>query len=206
MNYTALPDAQAATVITEKLQDFEREHERRYAAVGLAADECERRSLWRFIADPEDNFLCRSFGRWVQVCCPTAASTVYAAKKDVQILADLPREALAGIRESNFGTLKSLSTAVRRDPEVLTAAQGSNAELVAFVQQKHPSQALERVSVMKLTFTASQRAIVDEAIRKAKERGDASMPSDVVEMWAAAYLADCVLEEGYKGAATQVIQ
>lgn len=207
MNYTALPDAQAATVITEALQDFDRQHERRYAAIGLAALECERRELWRHVQDSEDGFPCRSFARWIKVCCPHSASTVYAALADVKELSDLPAESVAWIRESNFDTMKSLSTTVRRDPNVLKAAsQGSTADLVDYVQRNHPLQAVERVTVMKLTLTVFEKEVVDEAIKKAKARGDASMPGECVSGWAAAYLADCILEEGYRGNATGVIQ
>jgi len=205
MNYTALPDAEASQLISEQLQSYDREHERRYAAIGLAALECERRELWKHWQ--VDGFPCRSFAGWVRAVCPHAYSTVYAALADVKALADVPLDDIAQIRESNFYTMKGLSTSVRRDPEVLHAAsQSSNAAFVSFVQDKHPGQAIERVQPMKLTFTASQRAVVDEAIAKAKERGDANSAPEWVERMAAEYLDDVRLDESYQGNVTEVVQ
>jgi hypothetical protein len=126
---------------------------------------------------------------------------------DVEALSDLPTESIAQIRESNFDTMISLSTAVRRDPEVLRAAsESSNTGFVAFVHENHPEQAIERLQPLKLTFTASQRAVVDAAVKKAIERGDATNAAQWVEMQAASYLDDCRMDEAYQHVGPAVIQ
>lgn len=207
VSIAGLDDESAAREISDWVRDWDRNHSRRYASLGLMLLEVERRSLWKLVTDPSDGFPFRSMARWIKLHAPGGVSTCYQALADVKELSDVPADAIAEIRESNFNTMKSLSTSVRRDPQVLrTASQGSNAELVAYVQEKHPNQAIERLQPMKLTFSVSQRAIVDEAIAKMKERQDANNAPECVERWAAAYLADCVLEEGYKGVATQVLQ
>ena len=170
-DYLALPDPDAERLIFSTLTTYAEDERSRYATVGLMADAVEKRLLWKCHVDPADGLPCRSFARWAQLC-PYPYSTLYAAMRDVQALADVPPTELAQIPHGNFRTMKQLSTSVRRDPAVLAAAKSqSNDSLVAHIKAKHPEQHIERETVFKVPLNETQMADVEAAIAKAINRG-----------------------------------
>lgn len=171
-DYTQLPDPDAEAAIYERMHAYDENERMGYAQIGQMAYLVERRMLWKHRQDPADGFPCRSFARWVRICCPFAYSTVYSALRDVADLQDVPAEELAQIPQSNFRTLKQLSTAVRRDPKVLAIAKEQRTDaLVAYVKEKHPEQHLEHDQIFKVPLNETQMADVEQAIEKAINRG-----------------------------------
>ncbi len=183
-----LPDPEAEQAIYEQMKAYDESERMSYAQIGLMALAVDRRGLWKFRQDPDDGLPCRSFARWVRICCPYAYSTVYAAKRDVEDISDVPAEDVAQIPQSNFRTMKQLSTAVRRDPLVLAASKGRNEGLVAHVKKEWPEQHIEREGIFKVPLSETQMAEVEAAIAKALERGCASR-SEALWMIAVDFLA-----------------
>lgn len=170
-DYTSLPDPEAESTIFARLNDYDEEERLRYAQIGLMVLAVHKRQLWQHRIDKADGFPCRSLSRWIRIACPYAYSTVYAALRDVQELADVPAEELSKIPQSNFRTLRSLSTAVRRDPKVLEAAKGKTEGLVAHVKANYPMQHIEAETVFRVPLNETQMADVEGALAKAMARG-----------------------------------
>jgi hypothetical protein len=180
--YLNMADAEAEAYIFNKLTLYAEYERKRWGEVGLMADTVEKKELWRSRVDPADGFPCRSFARWAHLS-PYPYATLYAAKADVQALSDVPADDLAQIPQGNFKTLKQLSTAVRRDPEVLQAARGRSEVFIAHLQANHPDQHVEKDTIFKVPLNETQMKDVEDAIAKALERGCDSR-SEVVWMWA----------------------
>lgn len=175
IDYTELPDAEAAEAITNHVKQWDADEPLRYASLGLMMLAVIERQLWKLTTDPVDGFPCRSFARWVRLCAPNGYSTCYAALKDVQDLPDVPPADLAQIPQSNFRTMKQLSTAVRRDPDVLQAAKGRG--LAGYINANHPDQHItDRKAVNVLVDDAEMvYSVLDQAVElhDAIDRGHA---------------------------------
>jgi hypothetical protein len=169
-DYTALSDAEAEALLYTEISSFDEAQRIGYARIGLMMVEVERRLLWKLRVDPETGFPCRSFNRYVRVCAPHAYGTCYAAKYDVEALQDdISAADIAQIPQSNFATLKSLSTAVRKDRGVLAVAKtGATEALVSHIQREHPEQHIEQASYMRFKPTLSQREDIEHALELAK--------------------------------------
>ena len=170
--------------IFARLSDYDEQERLRYAEVGLMVLTVEQGELWKLRTDPQTDYPCRSLNRWIQIACPYAHSTVYAALRDVKELQDVPTADLAQISQSNMRTMRQLSTKVRNDPKVLEAAKtGRTDALVSLVKANFPQQHLEGEKYLRFTLNETRMADVQEAIRKAMARGcDGS--SEVLWMWA----------------------
>lgn len=169
--YIALPDSEAAVLIANHLLAWDTAQRVAYAQVGLMVLEVERRLLWRHYAT-EDGLPCTSFNHFLRVCCPFAYATAYAAKRDCEALPDVDAADLAQVAQSNFVTLKQLSTAVRRDPAVLEAARRPG--LDKYIAEKHPGQHIEPRGSLRFAPTANQREDIEQALKHAKHGEDIS--------------------------------
>ena len=184
-DYLKLPDEEAAQAITDHIKQWDAEEPLRYAAIGLMTHQVWKRMLWQHVIDPANGFPCRSFARWVRVTAPAGYSTVYAAMRDVEALPDVPAADLAQIPQSNFKTLKQLSTAVRGDEKVLAVAKsGRTDELVKYIQKEHPAQHIEADTFLRVPLTETQMADVEDAIKKAMDSGRCDSRSQVIWSWA----------------------
>ena len=161
--------------IFARLNDYDEQERLRYAEVGLMVLTVEQGELWKLRTDPQTDYPCRSLNRWIQIACPYAHSTVYAALRDVKELQDVPTADLAQISQSNMRTMRQLSTKVRNDPKVLEAAKtGRTDALVSLVKANFPQQHLEVETVFRVPLNETQMADVEAAIAKAMNRGCAS--------------------------------
>ena len=161
--------------IFARLNDYDEQERLRYAEVGLMVLTVEQGELWKLRTDPQTDYPCRSLNRWIQIACPYAHSTVYAALRDVKELQDVPTADLAQISQSNMRTMRQLSTKVRNDPKVLEAAKtGRTDALVSLVKANFPQQHLEAETVFRVPLNETQMADVEAAIAKAMNRGCAS--------------------------------
>lgn len=187
-DYTQLADPEAEKAIFARMQNIDKAERLNYASKGLMAREVKNRLLWKERTDPETGLSCRSFARWLRVCCPYGYSGVYAALEDVEALHDVPDEHLAAIPPTNFGTMRQLSTAVRAKTEVLEAAKSQRAEVfVETIRRTEPTQHISRRQIMRLNPTEEQKAEIDEAVELAIQRGDATSKEQAIFMWACNY-------------------
>lgn len=192
MDYLALPDPEAEQAIYASLAAYDEDSRLRYAQIGMMALAVYRRLLWKHRTDPADGFPCRSFARWVRICCPYAYSSVYAAMRDAEALQDVPQDDLAQIPQSNMATLKQLSTKVRAHPAVLEAAKTQRTEeFVETVRREYPDQHLSHRSPLRLNPTEEQKAEIEEAVEIAIQRGDATCKEEAIFMWAIDYKQEC---------------
>ena len=178
--------------IFARLNDYDEQERLRYAEVGLMVLTVEQGELWKLRTDPQTDYPCRSLNRWIQIACPYAHSTVYAALRDVKELQDVPTADLAQISQSNMRTMRQLSTKVRNDPKVLEAAKtGRTDALVSLVKANFPQQHLEVETVFRVPLNETQMADVEAAIAKAMNRGCASR-SEALWMVAIDFLSNDV--------------
>lgn len=185
LDYTLLADCEAEKAIFHRMGIIDESMRISYAAQGLMAREVKHRSLWKLRTDPITGLPCHSWTRYLQCACPYSYSTVHAALSDIEALADIPAADLAEIPQSNFTTMRQLSTSVRAEPEILQAAKTQKGEeFVETVRKAHPGQALEHRKSLRFKPTESAVAIIEEAIAMAMERG-AGTRDDALEMVAA---------------------
>ena len=199
-DYAALPDEQAAALISAEVADWDRQEPLRYAALGLMALAVEKRMLWRYVPG------CTSFATWVRCCAPKGYSTVYSALRDCEALADVPAADLAQIPHESFPAMKHLSTGVRKLPEVLNAAKAGRDALVQHIQKHHTDQHIEATEDLRLHPTEGQKAEILAAIAEAIQCGDAGTKEEAVFMWAINYRQDRLGANALHGEASRVIQ
>jgi hypothetical protein len=184
-DWNTLPDPEAESTIWNQLKVYAEIDRVKWGTIGLMAHEVRKRGLWKARTDPEDGFPCRSFNRWVQIC-PYPHSTVRAALADVdELKGDVSAADLAEIPQSNFSTMKLISTDYRKRPDVLKAAKSLG--LDKFMAKTYPEQHLSDRSPFRLTPTDEQRAEIEEAIELAIQCGDATSKEEAIFMWAINY-------------------
>jgi hypothetical protein len=202
-DYITLPDPAAATLIASRLQAWDKAQRLSYAETGLMCLEVERRLLWKHYA-LEDGTPCHSFNHFLRVCCPWAYSTAYAAMRDCKALPDVPADALAEIPQSNFITMKQISTAYRNRPDVLAASKSLG--LDKFMAQTYPEQLIPQRTSLRFAPTPDQRADIEDALRLAKAGEDIS-PTEALWRICAEYMQTYQPEpDEFGDMATEVIQ
>ncbi len=189
-DYAALPDPEAAALISAEVADWDRQEPLRHATLGLMCLTCERRELWQLVTDPTTGQPCHSHGRWLRVCAPRGYSACYQAMRDVEAIRgrgkepEIPEVDIAQIPHESFPAMKHLSTGVRRRPEVLRAAKAGRDALVQHIQKHHSDQHIEATEDLRLHPTSTQKAIILQAIEAAIQRGDGATKEEVIEGWA----------------------
>jgi hypothetical protein len=178
----ALPDDVAASKLDTLMRQLEQQYKRSYVMRGVCGLEVKQRQLWKVLQFS-------SFEQWLQNACPQSRADVYAAMRTVEELTEIPRQELEEIPRMNLKVLQSLSTAVRRDPEVLQAAKVcSEREFVARVRQTHPEQAMEQHRRLVFNPTVSAASVIEDALETAIASGEFGNREEVLEAWA----ADCL--------------
>lgn len=188
----SMPDAEAATVLDGRLRELERQYKRSFVERGLILLEVEQRELWKHILDAETQQPYESLDRWICGAATHSRSDCFAALKAVKELRDVPTEKLLDMSRRNVGILQSLSSAVRKKPEVIKAAQEMTAkEFISTIQEHYPDQHTEQKAVMHLAPTTSQRSPIDHAIEIAMEiEEDCNTREDALEAVAVSYIQD----------------
>lgn len=183
-DFDTLPDPEAEQSIYNQMRAYDQTERMSYAQIGLMALAVARRLLWKYRTDPADGMPCRSFARYIHICCPYAYSTVYSALRDVEELADIPAGDLAQIPMSNFPTMKQLSTKVRHEPAMLEAAKTQRTEqFIATIRKAHPDQHVEPKRLMRFTPAESAAAFINSVLEEALEHGAANR-DDALELMA----------------------
>ncbi len=150
--------------------------------------------LWQYRDDPQTGLPCRSWTRWMQLAAPGAYSTAHGHLADVMRLSDIPDEHLSQIRSENVDTVIQLSTAVRKDPEVLEAAKSQRSEeFIEHIREKHPDQHVETRRALKLSPTPTALKVINEGLEVGMR--DGSTREQVVEKWAVNELMEYQMEQ-----------
>lgn len=162
----ALPDSEAAQQLDRRALAWDRLDELAelaYADRGIIAIEIEKRELWRYLGFSSFSSWAASRGR---------RSTFYAKASMMELVKDVPAEALRGIGRANIDTLVKLSTADRQDPEILDAARKLSGDaFAAHLEKERPNQHIERKGWLRVPMVTSALIVVDEAIIKALSLG-----------------------------------
>ncbi len=98
-----------------------------------------------------------SFGAWLIAAAPRSRSYIYLVMGRYKELApDISDADLARIPLESTEVLKQLSSNVRRNPELASAAIKEPKDLRKHIQENHPDQHVELVVEKTIRFTASQ--------------------------------------------------
>jgi hypothetical protein len=158
-----------------------------WARLGEIAYDMERTRGWEDLGF-------HSWSAWMmelQVRSGYKRSSVYRFKKLVErLLPDISVSDLEKMEPGNAGFLAGevCSSSVRRDPEVIQAAQASRetTKLREFVIGKHPGQAIEEQHAEHLYFPLSAWEIIEAEVERTREEEDEPEMklADVLENWA----------------------
>ena len=110
--------------------------------------ECETDKLWK-----EGGY--SSWDNWIQKAAPRSARSIYYDKAVyLDLLPDFSIEEMRQMKPETAKVVRKLSTKVRHDAAVRSAALGSpKREFVAVVKEAHPLEHLEADCLLRLTET-----------------------------------------------------
>lgn len=108
----------------------------------------------------------RSFGAYLVARCNRSRSYLYLVMgRYKELKDDFSDEELSEIDLDSTSTLRKLSPAVRRDPEVREAAKKKPRDLRRVVVEKHPEMHIEDEDFRVLKFETSDAEDFDEALK-----------------------------------------
>jgi hypothetical protein len=152
-----MPEEKAARILDNRMRVLEDYYKRSFCERGLIALEVQERQLWRWMAD-FDGSQYGSFDQWVIRAAPHSRSDVLAAKRAVKELRDIARDDLESMPRCNIEVLRTLSTGVRSNPEVIEAAKIlPQKAFVAKMERSFPDQHVEETG-----FIAMPKGDADE--------------------------------------------
>lgn len=162
----ALPDIDAAGLLHERMKLFarvEQIHEWSFYERGVIALQFETRQLWKYLIDPATDQPFTSLTAWISSGQIGARRTTFEAKRVLTLLADVPREKLAGVPKGNLWEMTKLSTAVRNSPVTLEAARRlPREEFVAATAREFPGQHIEPREEMRFNPERGGAKIIEE--------------------------------------------
>ena len=179
----------AATALDQRVRTIGRQHQEDFTELGLIIREVESRELWKYIVSNDGETMCHSLDQWMHEALPWSNGTAYSALGVARDCADIPVEDRKQIPRGNLETLRKVSPAVRRDPQVIKRAKETQPE--AFVRElatEHPYEHLEGKLKYRFSPTESQRKFIDECIIVCMDRGDALTREDALECFARTYI------------------
>jgi hypothetical protein len=150
----SLPDPEAAASLNGLLRSLDALSKTSYIIRGLILFHVEQRRLWAYLSDPTGQPF-TSMEAWM--CSSTEYSRrdcFYAKEAAKQLMPDIPIEDLQQISRVNVEVLRTLSKLVRRNPEIISAAQAlPEREFRAKLMQDHPEQHVSATRKLVLTFS-----------------------------------------------------
>jgi hypothetical protein len=124
--------------------------------------------------------------------------------KALRQLQDIPIEELRHMPRCNVEVMCSLSPAVRRDPNVIEAAQNQREkEFVRQIQEKYPNQHVELQHKMILSPMKSARELAEQALTVAKWVYDVRNREDALENVFAYFMDGRCEREGFSGSSNR---
>lgn len=195
----SITDEDAAKTLTDRLRFLETQYKRNFVERGFILYEVEERGLWKYIIDGDTCVPYTSFDRWVCGEASHSRADCFESLRAVKELRDVPREQLMNVPRKNIGILSQLSTKLRKNPEVIKAAQtGSRKEFIALIQAKHPDQHVEHETKITAHPTKSQAAMIGEAEQVIAWAYGAEGRESVFEILATFFLDGMCEKEGYR--------
>lgn len=179
----SLPDPEAAEGLNIRMQLLDMvdaAHAVTYSQRLVIIAEFRRRSLWRYLIDPEVGEVFPHETAWLSSGFVGCRRVNFEAKKDAENLADVEPAKLIDMPKASIKVLTSVSTAVRNDPEVLAAAKAGEDKLLEKLETDHPGQHIERRKPMTIRPTRSERKVIDAAVEWAMEHGIAGSITEAI--------------------------
>jgi hypothetical protein len=156
----SMPEEKAAAFLDLRLRALEDAWKHSYVERGLILIEVQDRQLWRWMVDFAGEQY-ESFENWVCRAAPQSRSDCFAAMRAVRELHEIPMKELSEIPRCNVEVLRSLSSGVRIQPEVVAAAQAlPEKEFRDKIRQDHPEQHIESKRRLVLNLTAGEYDLV----------------------------------------------
>lgn len=199
----AMPDPEAAEALNTRmgaLDQIHRIHERSYAERGIIVREFEKRHLWKHLIDPETGEAFPHLTAWLS-CSDFLGCrrTNFEAKRDMELLQDVPTDKLIDVPKGNLKVLTQLSTAVRNDPGILEAAKTMQPnEFMDKVEKEQPHQHIEARKVMRFSPGRSWAKTIEETIAYAIDHGIAGSRDEALLRMAETSLNEWTLEDEIK--------
>ena len=155
--------ASFAMALDSRVRAIEKQNKLTYVELGIICLRVEQKELYLSMYDGKF----KSFGAWITDAAPYSRATAYSALGEVKRLIEdnVPLDVANKLPRCNLKTVNRLSTSLKRDPEILKAAEVlEEQEFKRKIRKEHPEQHIEDDSPMRLKFERSQRVKVDEAI------------------------------------------
>jgi hypothetical protein len=179
-----MSDEEAASVLDGRIRSLERAYKRSFVERGLCLLEMEQRELWAIV----DGGQYQSLNEYICSAATHSRADCFAALRAVKELREVPVDQLLDMPRCNVQTLVGLSSEVRRQPEVVKAAQVmSGKDFIRTIENGHANQHIESKVTKTLHFESSAWKIIEEALERAKAVEGSKTIEDVVEEWAAGY-------------------
>ena len=139
----------------------------------------------------------KSFHQWIISAAPKSRAYIYlVCGRYKELKVDFSDEELSQIDLESTTTLRKLSPAIRKDPEIREAAKKKPRDLRKLVVEKHPEQHLEEFDARVLNFPYSVAEVYDEALEIYRLfNNPGAPPEEFVEGLCADWL-DSPFEEG----------
>jgi len=189
----ALPDEQAASKLDFRMHlwtTVDDLAEGSYIERGIIASEIQKRELWKYLGF-------RNFNHWAYSKNLGSHGSIMEAKSDVLALGrDIEPPDLAGIPKRSIKVLRQLSSAIRRDKEILQAARDlPSEEFVAKIGLEHPDQHIEQgLPGVEKVKEAVQYAL-DHDIAGTTDEARLYMATAALEWWAMTEVSETAVEE-----------
>lgn len=189
------PDERAAETLNQRMgaiSMIERIYEASYSERCVIVREFEKRKLWRYITDPSTGEPFQHMTAWLSCSEALGSRRInFEAKRDGELLSDVPAHKLIDVPKSNIKALIQLSTEVRNDPEILEAAKNlKRNEFLELIERDHPLQHLESKRVMRFSPDKSGADAIEEMIAFAIENGIAISRDEAIVMAAESALSE----------------
>lgn len=196
----ALPDEKAAPALNERMAALDlihKIHERSYAERGIIAREFERRKLWQYLIDPDTQTPFASLTAWMSCSDFLGCRRVnFEAKRDMEILEDVPSEKLIDVPKSNIKVLTQLSTKVRNEKGVLQDAKDlPQNKFLEKLEQENPDQHLELRKSFRLNPGRSDARVIDKWVEYAIEHDIAGSATEAIVRACEIAIHDAELDE-----------
>jgi hypothetical protein len=160
----SMPEEKAATFLDLRLRALEDAWKRSYVERGVILIEVQDRQLWRWMVDFAGEQY-ESFEGWVCRAAPQSRSDCFAAMRAVRELHEIPMKELSEIPRCNVEVLRSLSSGVRIQPEVVAAAQAlPEREFREKIKQDHPDQHVSARRKLILTFDSGDYDLICQVL------------------------------------------
>lgn len=184
-----LPIPEAADAVRGILGSLDTAEKQVFAIRGMALIVIEERKLWEGQAP--------SMGQWIKMIAPNSWGECYAAMRTVkELLPDIPLDDMQEMKRCTLEEVKRLSSAVRRDSQVIESAKTLPLnEFLEKVEKDHPHQHVESRRPLRFSPGRSGVKLVEEAIAWALDHDIAGTRDEAIVKMAETAIHEWQLED-----------